>query len=70
MKQTWGPWILIAAGIFAMCGAFFDWDWFMTSRKAWLWVRMFGRKGARIFYGILGFGLVLLGVLLLLGVIK
>jgi len=54
------PWILAAAGVFAIVGAAKDWDWFMNSRKAALWVRLFGRNGARVFYGVLG--LAILGI--------
>jgi drug/metabolite transporter superfamily protein YnfA len=52
----------MAAGLFAMAGAYFDWDWFMNNRRAWLFVKLFGRGGARIAYGFLGGFIVLLGV--------
>ncbi len=63
-------WILMAAGAFAVCGAAYDWDFFMNSRRAWLFVKLFGRNGARIFYGLLGSTLVVLGVLFVAGVIE
>ena len=47
-------WVLIGVGAFSIGGGVFDWDWFMNNRKAWLWVRLFGRKRARIFYVVLG----------------
>ena len=53
--------IAVAAGIFSICGAVFNWDWFMTHRKAAFMVRIFGRSGARIFYGALGVFLLILG---------
>ncbi|RIK81761.1 MAG: hypothetical protein DCC68_08040 [Planctomycetota bacterium] len=62
--------IFVAVGIFSICGAVFDWDWFINSRKAQFFVAMFGRNGARIFYGILGAAIVILGTLLMFGVIK
>lgn len=51
----------IAAGVFSICGALFNWNWFMTHRKAAFMVRILGRSGARIFYGALGVLLVILG---------
>lgn len=64
------PWVLVAVGAFSILGAWQDWDWFMNSRKAQLWVRLFGRNGARVFYAILGVALSALGLLLALGVIS
>jgi len=63
-------WIIVAAGAFAICGAAFDWDWFINHRKARFFVTLFGRTGTRIFYGILGSALVVLGALLATGILK
>jgi hypothetical protein len=62
--------LLIAAGAFSISGAVFDWDWFINSRKAWLFVTLFGRTGARIFYALLGTAIVVLGILVTLGIVK
>jgi len=62
-------WFFMAAGVFAICGAAFDWDFFMNSRKAALFVRFLGRNGARVFYGLLGAVIVVLGGLMAAGVI-
>ena len=62
--------IIIGAGIFSICGAVFDWDWFINSRKARFLVATFGRNGARIFYGVLGILIAMLGLLITLGVLK
>lgn len=62
--------IFVAAGIFSICGAAFDWDWFINSRKARFFVATFGRTGARIFYSVLGIVIVVLGTLIMLGVLK
>jgi len=59
-----------AIGLFAICGAGYNWDWFMNHRKARFFVAVFTRTGARIFYMLLGGGLVTLGVLMMLGVIR
>ena len=63
-------WALAACGVFAICGAGFDWEWFMNHRKAQFFVRLLGRTGTRVFYGLLGTALVVLGVLMALGFIQ
>jgi hypothetical protein len=63
-------WFFMAAGAFAICGAVFDWDFFMNSRKAALLVRFLGRNGARVFYGLLGAGIVTIGVLMAAGLLR
>jgi len=67
--NLWGL-FFIAIGIFSLCGALFDWDWFMDARKARFIVKIFGRNGARIFYSLLGTGLAVLGILGLIGIIQ
>lgn len=52
------PWLVGFAGAFTIAGAALDWNLFMESRKAALWVRLFGRNGARVFYGVLGLALI------------
>lgn len=61
--------IIIACGAFSICGGVFDWEWFMNNYKAKPLVAIFGRKGARIFYGILGGFIIVLGVLAMIGTI-
>ena len=39
-----------------------DFNWFMNNRKARLFVKLFGRNGARIFYTILGVLFVVAGI--------
>ncbi len=63
-------WVLTACGGFAICGAVLDWDWFIDNRKARFFVRLLGRTGTRVFYGLLGAGLVVVGILLALDIIK
>ncbi len=63
-------WFLVGAGIFAIAGAAFDWDWFMLNRRAWLFVKLLGRNGARGLYVVLGAGLIVAGVLMAVGVIS
>jgi drug/metabolite transporter superfamily protein YnfA len=54
--------LFVFAGCFSIAGAYFNWDWFMENRRAWIFVKLLGRNGARIFYGLLGAGLVTLGL--------
>ena len=61
---------IVGAGIFSICGGAFDWDWFMESRKAQIFVWVFGRSGARIVYGLLGAVLVIFGVLTTIGAVS
>ncbi|MGK7878734.1 MAG: immunity 17 family protein [Crocosphaera sp.] len=61
---------VIVAGVFSLCGAILNWDWYMNHRKARFLVKILGRGGARVFYGVLGLGLIILGGLLLFGFIE
>lgn len=61
--------LIVAAGAFAMAGAIFNWDFFMNARKARFLVNLLSRTGARIFYGLLGLGLAILGILGTLGIV-
>jgi hypothetical protein len=58
--------LAIAAGIFSLLGGINNWNWFMRSFRAGLFVKTIGRQGARVVYGILGIVLITIGVLLLL----
>jgi hypothetical protein len=49
-----GSAVLLLAGVFCAFCAFKDYDWFMNNRKAWLIVKIFGRRIARAFYIVLG----------------
>ncbi len=56
------PIIIIACGIFSLLGAVNNWDWFFNNYKAQPFVKIIGRTGARIFYGILGAVIIVLGI--------
>ncbi|MBN2694820.1 immunity 17 family protein [bacterium] len=53
---------IIIGGVFTITCAMADFDWFMNNSRAKLFVTIFGRNGARIFYIILGIILVFLGL--------
>jgi drug/metabolite transporter superfamily protein YnfA len=61
--------LLVLAGLFAMAGGVFDWEWFMNNRKAQAFVNWLGRGGARVFYVILGLAIAILGLLITFGVV-
>lgn len=42
------------AGAMCIAAAIGDWDWFFENMRASLFVRLFGRDGARVFYALLG----------------
>jgi hypothetical protein len=44
----------IAIGGFVVCGAVLDWNWFFKNSRARPVVFWLGRRGARVFYAILG----------------
>jgi Immunity protein 17 len=52
----------LAAGIFVIVAAASDWNWFFEHPRAKFFVDAFGRKGARIFYGVLGCAFLLIGL--------
>lgn len=62
--------IFVAAGIFCILGAVLNWDWFINSRKARLIVKLLSRNGARIFYGLLGAGIVTYGILVIANIVQ
>ena len=62
--------LIVAAGAFSVCGAAFDWEWFMNHRKARFMTAILTRPGARIFYGVLGLALMVFGILMTAGVIQ
>ncbi|HNO78425.1 MAG TPA: immunity 17 family protein [Phycisphaerae bacterium] len=62
-------WIFVALGAFTICGAMMNWDWYMNHRRAWLFVKLFGRNGARVVYFVIGSVFVTLGVLHEMGMI-
>jgi small neutral amino acid transporter SnatA (MarC family) len=54
--------VILLAGLFSIVCAAFDFDWFMNNRRASLFVKIFKRNGARVFYIVLGIVLCIMGV--------
>jgi hypothetical protein len=55
--------IFILTGIISLTAAIFNFEWFFRSPKTSTFVCWFGRKGARIFYGLFGGILIAAGIL-------
>ena len=53
--------IFIALGVFSIIAAAFNIEWYFQTSGAATFIRMFGRKGARVFYLLLGITLVICG---------
>jgi hypothetical protein len=53
--------VLVLSGLFSLVASICNWNFFFENRKAYLFVKLFGRNGARIFYGLLGLALVVAG---------
>jgi di/tricarboxylate transporter len=60
--------VVIALGLFSICGAVFQWSFFMEDRKARRLIGIFGRQPVRIFYMILGSMFFICGAMLALGI--
>lgn len=50
---------LYLAGVFSVVASILNWEWFFSHRKAAVFESILGRKGARIFYFILGLGIII-----------
>jgi len=46
--------ISIGGGAFTILASIFNWDFFFENRKAKFFIKIFGRKGSRVFYFLLG----------------
>lgn len=57
--------LAILSGFFVIVAAVLNWDRLMNNNRAAVFVRLFGRNGARVFYVFLGVGLVALGYMIL-----
>lgn len=62
--------VAIAIGLFVSSAALFNWDWYYQLHKA-RWIEsIWGRSGARVFFGILGLGLIVLGAAIATGMLS
>jgi Immunity protein 17 len=62
--------LLILIGLFVICAAIYNWDWFMESGKnAFLSQLLGGRPGIRIFFLVLGLAIAAWGFLDVFGIL-
>jgi hypothetical protein len=54
----------VFAGGFSIICAVGDYNWFMEHYKARFMVGLLGRNGARVFYGLLGLFVIIIGIAL------
>jgi len=53
--------LFLLAGCFSAACALMNWDWFFKSPNSQFIVKSFGRNYARLFYGIVGLILIVIG---------
>ena len=58
--------LFIGLGVFSVVAAVLNLEWYFQTSAAQTFVRWLGRTGARLFYVLLGVGLILCGVLAIL----
>jgi hypothetical protein len=68
MKDWFGV-VIMAIGLFPIAASVLNWEWFFTARKARFFVDKLGRNGARVWYGVLGLAVMVLGLLGALGIV-
>jgi len=54
--------LIVAAGVFSIAGGLRDWPWFWNHRRARFMTTILTRRGARVFYVVIGIGLAVLGL--------
>ncbi len=59
--------IFLLTGLFSLIASILNWDFFFNARRSKWLVNIIGRNGARIFYGILGIVLIIVGLLSIVG---
>ena len=52
----------IFLGLFSLISSIADWDFFFKGHVIYWYTKIITRKGARIFFGLLGIGLIYVGV--------
>ena len=60
--------LIVAAGVFTAASGLFDWEFVMNNRRARFVSAIMTRTGARVFYGVVGAGMIVVGALMTLGV--
>lgn len=55
--------LFIALGTFSVVAAIFNFDWYFKTSGAVTFVNWLGRRGARLFYALLGLALMACGII-------
>ncbi len=55
--------LFILIGAFCLACVFFNWNWYWSNSRAVKLVKMISKKGAQIFYGVLGIFLIIAGLI-------
>lgn len=62
--------VAVGVGLFVTSAAVFNWEWYYQLQKA-RWIEsLCGRGGARVFFGLLGAGLIVLGLTIATGMLS
>jgi hypothetical protein len=59
--------LFLGIGLFSFLAGTMNWNWFFQTVNASIFLRWFGRKGARIFYSIIGLMIFFIGFMFLSG---
>ena len=54
--------LVVAVGLFTIGGGLRDWPWFWSNHRARFMTTILTRRGARVFYVIIGIGLAVFGL--------
>ena len=57
--------LIFFAGGFSIFCSVKDFDWFFNNRKARMWISLWGRKGARIFFIVFGIFVIFCGIMMI-----
>ncbi len=60
--------VFVLVGILSILASVLNWEWFFTAHNSQFIVRNLGRNKARIFYALLGIGMIAAGVYFFLSV--
>ena len=60
--------VFVLVGILALLASVFNWDWFFTAQNSQVIVKALGRNRSRVFYALLGIGMIAAGVYFFLSV--
>ncbi|MDD2437009.1 MAG: immunity 17 family protein [Massilibacteroides sp.] len=62
IQETLIFFIFLLLGTFSLIAAIFNFDWYFNTQGASLFIKWFGRSGARLFYALLGLALLFCGI--------